>query len=234
VPDDAGGAVATCQGGGCPIGLLDNGYLGRDAGDPSAFSNEGALIATFGVYPVAGLVDRNNPKTVTAADGSGKGIFPMLTAFMVKFLHAEMALTTGVAGDPLTLLKQGMQLSMDKTRAFGAIEDPSVSGSDYEMTQAMIDAYISDVEAVYNSAANDDERLNIIMTEYQLALFGNGMEAYNNYRRTGFPDYAETAPVMGNPPYPLRFIIPVSELETNPKLADYTPNAFEPVFWDID
>ena len=234
VPDDAGGAVATCQGGGCPIGLLDNGYLGRDAGDPSAFSNEGALIATFGVYPIAGLADQDQPKTVSAADGTGQGIFPMLTAYMVKFLHAEMALTTNVPGDPLTLLKEGIQLSMDKTRAFGATQDPSLAGSAFEITQSRIDNYIANVETAYNNATNDDERLNIIMTEYHLSLFGNGIEAYNNYRRTGFPNFAETAPVMGDPPYPQRFIIPVSELETNPKLADYTPNAFEPVFWDID
>ena len=232
VPDDAGGAVATCQGGGCPIGLLSNGYLGRDAGDPSAFSNEGALIATFGVYPVGGLVDKGNAKTVNASDGSGKGIFPMLTAFMVKFLHAEMALTTSVGGDPLSLLKEGIQLSMDKVKAFGATQDASVTGSAYEIVQANIDAYINDVEASFTAAANDAERLNIIMTEYQLALWGNGIEAYNNYRRTGYPDFAATAPVMGNPPFPLRFIIPVSELETNPKLADYTPNPFEAVFWD--
>ena len=232
VPDDAGGAVATCQGGGCPIGLLSDGYLGRDAGDPSAFSNEGALIATFGVYPVGGLVDKENAKTVDASDGTGKGIFPMLTAFMVKFLHAEMALTTGISGDPLALLKEGIQLSMDKVEAFGAAQDASVVGSVFEINQSDIDAYIADVETAYNTAEGDNERLNIIMTEYQLALWGNGIEAYNNYRRTGYPDFAETAPVMGNPPYPLRFIIPVSELETNPRLADYTPNAFDAVFWD--
>ena len=232
VPDDAGGAVVTCQGGGCPIGLLSNGYLGRDAGDPSAFSNEGALVATFGVYPVGGLVDQGNAKTVTAADGTGKGIFPMLTAFMVKFLHAEMALTAGVSGDPLSLLTEGIQLSMDKVKDFGAANDPSATGSDYEISQGEVDAYIAEVEAAYNAVGTDDERLNIIMTEYQLALWGNGIEAYNNFRRTGFPDYMVTAPVMGDPPYPLRFVLPVSELETNPKLADYTPNAFEPVFWD--
>jgi len=88
--------------------------------------------------------------------------------------------------------------------------------------------------ATYAAAASEDERLNIIMTEYQLALWGNGLEAYNNFRRTGFPDYNVTAPVMGNPPYPLRFIIPVSELETNPQLSDYQPDPFSAVFWDVN
>lgn len=231
VPGDGGGSVVTCAGGGCPIGLIGNGYLGRDAGDPSAFSNEGALIATFGVYPVAGLVDTDNPKTVTASDGTGRGIFPMLTSFMVKFLHAEMALTTSVEGDPLSLLQEGITLSMEKVRDFGATEMPEISGTDYEMTDEAIAAYIADVSSQYEAAENEAERLNIIITEYQLALWGNGIEAYNNYRRTGFPDFAETSPVMGNPPYPRRFIIPVSELETNPALSDYSPDPFEPVFW---
>lgn len=232
VPDDAGGAVVTCQGGGCPIGLLEDGYLGRDAGDPSAFSNEGALIATFGVYPVAGIADKDAPKTVTASDGTGQGIFPMLTSYMVKFLHAEMTLTTSVSGDPLVLLKEGIQESMQKVRVFGASQDPDVLNSDAELTQDKIDLYIADIENAWNTAENDEDRLNIIITEYQIALWGNGIEAYNNYRRTGFPNFMETAPVMGNPPFPLRFIIPVSELETNPSLSDYTPDPFENVFWD--
>lgn len=231
VPGDGGGSVVTCAGGGCPIGLIGNGYLGRDAGDPSAFSNEGALIATFGVYPIAGLVDTDQPRTVTASDGSGRGIFPMLTSFMIKFLHAEMALTTSVEGDPLTLLREGISLSMEKVRDFGATEMPAISGSDYEMADEAIAAYIADVSTQYEAAETDEERLNIIITEYQLALWGNGIEAYNNYRRTGYPDFAETSPVMGNPPYPQRFIIPVSELETNPALSDYVPDPFEPVFW---
>ncbi|MBD3629728.1 SusD/RagB family nutrient-binding outer membrane lipoprotein [Cyclobacterium sp.] len=231
VPGDGGGSVVTCAGGGCPIGLIGNGYLGRDAGDPSAFSNEGALIATFGVYPIAGLVDTDQPRTVSASDGSGRGIFPMLTSFMIKFLHAEMALTTSVEGDPLTLLREGITQSMEKVRDFGATEMPAISGSDYEMTDEAIAAYIADVSTQYEAAETDEEKLNIIITEYQLALWGNGIEAYNNYRRTGFPDFAETSPVMGNPPYPQRFIIPVSELETNPALSDYSPDPFEPVFW---
>ena len=101
VPGDGGGSVVTCAGGGCPIGLIGNGYLGRDAGDPSAFSNEGALIATFGVYPVAGLVDTDNPKTVSASDGTGRGIFPMSYSFMVNvFKRSECLDTLRVEGDP--------------------------------------------------------------------------------------------------------------------------------------
>ncbi|WP_154855053.1 SusD/RagB family nutrient-binding outer membrane lipoprotein [Cyclobacterium xiamenense] len=231
VPGDGGGSVVTCAGGGCPIGLIGNGYLGRDAGDPSAFSNEGALIATFGVYPVGGLVDTDAPRTVTASDGTGRGVFPMLTSFMVKFLHAEMALTTATDGDPLALLTDAIGLSMEKVKNFGAEEMPSIVGSPYEMSSEAIAAYIADVQARYNATESEEEKLNIIMTEYQLALWGNGIEAYTNYRRTGYPDFAETSPVMGNPPYPQRFIIPVSELETNPSLADYSPDPFEPVFW---
>ncbi len=39
----------------------------------------------------------------------------------------------------------------------------------------------------YN-AANADGKLNIIEKEYFKALFGNSVEAYNTFRRTGKPD----------------------------------------------
>ena len=32
------------------------------------------------------------------------------------------------------------------------------------------------------------QKLNIIMKEYYIALWGNGVDAINNYRRTGKPD----------------------------------------------
>jgi hypothetical protein len=100
------------------------------------------------------------------------------------------------------------------------------------MSEAAIANYIADVQDKYMATTSDAEKLNIIMTEYQLALWGNGIEAYTNFRRTGYPNFAETSPVMGNPPYPQRFIIPVSELETNPSLSNYSPDPFEPVFWN--
>lgn len=55
-------------------------------------------------------------------------------------------------------------------------------------TNKHVDNYINEVRTNYINAANDDERLNIIMTEYQIALFLNGVEAYNSFRRTGKPD----------------------------------------------
>jgi len=133
----------------------------------------------------------------------------------------------------LDLLQDGIRLSMSKVRDFGNSEMPSIAGTSFEISESAVNEYIADVASAYNAATTDDERLNIIMTEYQLALWGNGLEAYTNYRRTGFPDFATTAPVMGNPPYPQRFIIPVSELETNPSLATYTPDPFAPVFWNV-
>ena len=219
-------------GAGCPIGLIGNDYLGKEMRRSlSLLQRRICPVATFWCVYCGRLVDTDNPKTVSASDGTGRGIFPMLTSFMVKFLHAEMALTTSVEGDPLSLLQEGIGFSMEKVRDFGATEMPSISGSEYEMSDEAIAAYIADVSSQYQAAETEAERLNIIITEYQLALWGNGIEAYNNYRRTGFPDFAETSPVMGNPPYPRRFIIPVSELETNPALSDYSPDPFESVFW---
>ena len=52
---------------------------------------------------------------------------------------------------------------------------------------AKVDDYVAYVLDQYDNAADDTERLNIVMKEYLIALWGNGIEAYNAYRRTGMP-----------------------------------------------
>jgi hypothetical protein len=47
--------------------------------------------------------------------------------------------------------------------------------------------YIDFLAAKYDEVASDSDRLELIIKEYYLAAWGNGLETYNNYRRTGFP-----------------------------------------------
>jgi hypothetical protein len=52
---------------------------------------------------------------------------------------------------------------------------------------ARIDAYVNLVLGRYDRATTAAARMEIIQQEYYIALWGNGVDAFNNYRRTGRP-----------------------------------------------
>jgi hypothetical protein len=56
---------------------------------------------------------------------------------------------------------------------------------------------VNKVLSAYDAAATTDAKLNILMKEYYIALWGNGSDAYNMYRRTNKP--ANMQLVVGEP-----------------------------------
>ncbi|UWX55803.1 SusD/RagB family nutrient-binding outer membrane lipoprotein [Maribacter litopenaei] len=63
----------------------------------------------------------------------------------------------------------------------------SAEGSGYVPTSSAIDSHISNILNAYD-AGSETDKLRIIVEQYFIALWGNGIEAYNTYRRTGQPD----------------------------------------------
>ena len=110
-----------------------------------------------------------------------------------------------------------------------------------------IDNYVASKLEAYDDAANDAERLEVIITEKHKALFGIGWEAYNDYRRTGYPRFynmqtqdgslvtypatAREAALVPNGEFPRRLLYPALELNSNPNAPEQTTKA-TPVFWD--
>ena len=62
---------------------------------------------------------------------------------------------------------------------------------------------------------------------------GSGIEIYNAYRRTGFPNTIQE-PINPTRGFPLRLPYPQAELTLNPNAANYKAVAFDkdPIFWD--
>lgn len=206
------------------------GYWGRDHGDDGGIPPDTGSRATWGVYPVGGKFDDNSYTPITSRDIGyvGAGISPIMLASYVDFMLAESALTLGTSGDPLAYLLSGITKSMDKVTSFGGAQ---ANGTGFEATQAQIDAYIAEISDTYTNAASNDERLNIIMTEYQLALFGNGVEAYNSYRRTGMPNDLQPLRVAPVDNFLRSFFYPTVSV-TNNSNSDQKEGVTEPVFWD--
>jgi len=227
-----------------------NGYFGRYTGDATAAPNDQALRATVGVYPAGGLYDAgpinnltaaNNvfitnsgatatPKVVTNTDGSGSGVLPFMTNAMVRFTLAEAALTLGTAGDPRQLFQEGITASLSSINTIAT----SGGNSAPALATATSTSFVANRTAQYD-AANADGKLNAVMTQKYIALFGNGMEAYNDYRRTGFP--LLPAPIAPLNTFPLRLSYSVTELSTNSNVSGkadklQTAQQITPVFWD--
>jgi hypothetical protein len=202
-------------------------YRGLDHGESRTGYGDNKERTVYGLYPAGGTFD--DDQFVTAAKSAnlnGTGILPLLTSSFVKFLSAESALTLGTNGDPAELLEEAIRASMHKVLTFEDIK------SDFLATEEEVDAYVEEVLTNYANAASDEERLDIIMTEYYLAAFGNSIEAYNFYRRTGYPSNIEVPIDDNNPTFPRSFPYSADEVEVNPFIKQKKNT--ERVFWDTN
>lgn len=220
-----------------PFCLVGAGYWGRDHGDASGTPPDGPLRTTWGAYPAGGEFDASQNTSVdNTRGGKGAGIDPIWVSSFTYFLEAEAALKLGITtnGDAKSLLLQGVTASIAKVLAFPATVGVTVPASRIP-SQATIDNYIATVSDLYDAATSDDERLNVIIKEYYLAAWGNGIEPYNNYRRTGFPSNLQPVKSTPNPGLFIRSLFyPSVFVNRNVNApAQKTPGtAANKVFWD--
>ncbi|MCB0689491.1 MAG: SusD/RagB family nutrient-binding outer membrane lipoprotein [Saprospiraceae bacterium] len=229
-----------------PYCVLPNGYYGRDHINGEGIPPDGNIRTVYGLYPAAGQFDDNTYSETQQSGttgGQGEGINPIILSSFTYFWRAEAALTMGTADDAREMLEKGMRESIDKVFSFKnlvpgtmsrQIEDPRTGEVRtveelYVPTDEDVEAYITFVLDSYD-AADDDGKLDIVMKEYMIALWGNGLESYNNYRRTGKPN--NMAPTLEPNPgsfirsayYPAVHI----NLNSNATQKDLT----QKVFWD--
>ncbi|APQ17940.1 SusD/RagB family nutrient-binding outer membrane lipoprotein [Maribacter hydrothermalis] len=208
---------------------LPNGYWGRDHGDDDGTPPDGQLKTTYGVYPAGGEFDDSTFASVNlGTGGGGAGIMPIFLAQTVDFLRAEMAYANNNAAGAKAFLLSGIQKSMDKTLAFGDLDsgaDLSLAPTDDDVTD-----YIDEVDTLYEAAVGD-EKLNLIAKEFFVALYGNGIDAYNFYRRTGYPN--DLQPNLEPDPgaYIRSFLYPAVYANNNNTVTQKT-SVTTKVFWD--
>ena len=220
-----------------PYCTIGKGYHGRDHGDNSGAPPDGNFTTAWGVYPAGGQFDANQFKQVSLSmGGQGAGINPIWLSSYTSFLEAEAAIALGVisAGTARSLLQKGVNASITKVMGFPATvnvtPDPSVVPTATQVTN-----YVNLVLSNYDTATTNDSRMNIVMSEYYIALWGNGLEAYNNLRRTGKPAGIQIAVAVPNPGFFMRsFFYPSVFVNRNSNApAQKDPgNAVQKVFWD--
>jgi len=96
---------------------------------------------------------------------------------------------------------------------------------------ARIDVYVNRVLTAYDNAATTSAKLNIIMKEYYMALWGNGVDAYNMYRRTNKPEYMQYTLETSPGPFINSHLYPSVFVNRNLNAAQKSSVAVQ-VFWD--
>jgi hypothetical protein len=210
-----------------------DGYIGREHGDPSGIPGDNALRATFGVYPIGGSYDDNSRAERKITSSTGAGIAPWITSSMRAFMLAEAAITLGTAGDVEQLLEEGVRSSMELVTRFGATVDSKAPPANTPALLTSINTYVANILDRYADAANPSQQLDVLIKEKYYAQFGNGVEVYNDFRRTGFPSDLPASLAPGGP-FPLRFPLGPTELTSNPNAPKPAPLVSEPIFWDVN
>lgn len=134
----------------------------------------------------------------------------------VKFIFAEAALKgliSGGANAAKTYYEAGVRASMEKWSAQGSYCIPAVT-----ITSGNIDTYLTSQLGSWDLAT---DKAQFLGNQKFLALFWIGMEAYHEYRRTGYPILTiGDGTVYNDKILPTRFGYPNATMSTNTENAN--------------
>lgn len=230
---------------------------------PDRDRNNQNTLTTLGVYPAGGLYDDGSgggPNPTDGVDGSastGAAPYRFLTYADRLYIEAELIQEGVVTGNARQVLEDAMIESFNTVDMVVEMASPPQSipalapgGTPTAAVQTYIDGVLAEFDA-----GNPAKKLEVIMTQKWIESFGNGVDAFTDYRRTGYPvmwDPRNTSmapggfaqpPLNGDPFQPNQKKVPVlqtrdypaflpwvdDELETNPNAP--TQDEHTKPFW---
>jgi hypothetical protein len=208
---------------------VDSGYWGRDHGNDEGIPPDSFRRTAMGAYPAGGRFDDDDFESVNLGQGgAGAGITPIMLASWVDLMRAEAAMAAGNTGSAGTLLQSALTKSIAKVQTFGGL-DPAADSSFFP-TANDVSAYKDAIATAFNGA-NTDGKWNILAEQTFVSYYGNGINPYNFYRRTGYPTTLQFN-VEANPGNFVRsFLYPATEANTNSNI-EQKANVDVQVFWD--
>ncbi|HEX8577555.1 MAG TPA: SusD/RagB family nutrient-binding outer membrane lipoprotein [Flavobacterium sp.] len=207
-----------------------------------------------GIFPAGGRYDDGLGGSVaTLGPNSGTGAAPhrVLTYDEFLYIQAELMHVGKLPGDTSAKLREAMTASFAKVDQVVTIAKGSTQSAIPVLTGSpAVTTFIDNVIAEF-TAASPDKQLEIIMTQKWVATFGDPMDQYTDYRRTGYPILANplsTTPeyqlnngdafplidsqTVLNNPFQLSLFWPQNELNTNANApAQKNPGTYK-IFWD--
>ena len=211
----------------CSLFDRGDGYWGRDHSENDGIPPDNAKRMTFGVYPAGGIFDDGQAAGIDSGDGlNGAGLWPIMMNSYMNFMRAEAALYLSTTDDPRAMLEEGVRNSI--TTVMSKLPNPASFNNVPDADD--VNDYVDAVLALYDAATNADERMAVVGKEYWLAMYGNGVEGYNLYRRTGTPINLQPT-YLGTGSFPRSFLYPNVSVDRNPNI-NQKPGLTEQVFWD--
>ena len=197
-----------------------NGYWGRDHGNDNGIPPDGFTRTLRGVYPAGGTYDDESFSGQVKGDGfERQGITPIMLSSWMHFMNAEVAVSTG--GNPTNETLIALEQALNKTDDLGG---PLLSSDD-------ITAYVAAFTSDWNASSSLSNKLDMWATEYFIALTGNGIDAYNSYRRNGYPTSLQPNVEPDPGQFPLSQYYPANYVNTNKNATQKTAKS-ERVFWN--
>jgi hypothetical protein len=224
-------------------------YFGSNGDDVGRTQQN--TMTLLGIYPVGGKFDAGQGGPISVASGTGAAPYRFITYADRLYLEAELIKAGVITGDAAAVTRAAIAESFKQVDAVvaktGTAGVPVLAGN--------VDSYIDKVMEEYD--ANTGKQLEIIMTQKWISSFGSAVDAYTDYRRTGFPVIFDPnnpnmapggkvqPPLHGNPlkdpqlpvpvslnrAYPFSLPWPTSELTSNSSApAQKQPSTYK-VFW---
>ena len=201
---------------------LPEGYWGRDHGYDEGIPPDGFKRTLQGVYPAGGAFDESTFASAGQGDGyGGAGITPVVLASYMNFLDAEVAVNTG--GDPTASTLAGIGNFIDKVDDHIAAV-PAIPAATKE-------AYLAAFAAEWTAAATLDAKLELWAEEFWVTQRGNGIDAYNSYRRNGYPKNLQPMLEADPGPFPVSMWYPQNYAANNSNVTQKTALTGR-VFWN--
>ena len=203
-----------------------NTFEGLVNGSISTAGNDDRTRSVWGAFPVGGRFGGSGP--VDGASGTGDVPFRMITSYMVQFIIAEAELMLNNDADAS---EAAFKLAME-----GAFEDVNALDGVPAIVDTVVTNYINSQIVQFDTVATSAEQLDIIITQKYISQFGNGMESFTDFRRTGYPSAQQIDQIndpLGEGVFPRRLPYDVDEFQ-GPNPPDEEILLQTPVFWDVN
>ena len=197
--------------------------------DPNEGFDQSSSQTVMGLYPIGGRYDDGNGAVVNF-NGQADTPQRLLTYYARKYMEAELAVTGVSEGDARAEFETAMLASFDK------VNEIASAASQPTLPDTVITEYVNAVLDKFD-AADDAGKLEHIMTQKWIATFGFGIDAYTDYRRTGFPVLHDPNTdalnvTSSGRQYPVAYPYPQTELDRNPNAPAQRNITTDGVFWD--